>query len=91
MSHALMRCDVIEDPFVKLSRFRMGLQLEIQELIPHNITTLEEAFRMVQELELYLRDPRPCAPLSSAVVSLGVFESRVLARGLSSKWTIKHF
>lgn len=47
-----MRCGVTEDKLVALTRFKMGLRLEIQkELIPHQVTSLDHAYQLVQELE----------------------------------------
>lgn len=32
-----------------------------KELIPHHISTLEEAYSLVQELDQYVRPPAPCS------------------------------
>lgn len=56
----MWRCDITKDPSVTLSRFKLGLRLKFQkQLTPQNVTDLEEAYRLVQELEHYLRPQAP--------------------------------
>lgn len=56
----MWRCDITEDHSATLSRFRLGLRSKFQkELIPHNVTNLEEAYRLCQEFEDYLRPHAP--------------------------------
>ncbi len=53
-----MRCGVIEEETVTLSRFRAGLREEIQkELILREITTLGQAYQLAQDVDSFLRVP----------------------------------
>lgn len=48
----MLRCDVVEDPLLTLSRFRIGLRPEIRnELAPHMAFSLEQVYQIAIEIE----------------------------------------
>ena len=50
----MIRCNVDEEPVATLARFRAGLRPEYQrELVLHEVSTLEKAYRYVINMELY--------------------------------------
>ena len=50
----MIRCNIDEEPVATLARFRAGLRLEYQrELVLHEVTTLEKAYRYTTNMELY--------------------------------------
>ena len=54
----LSRCDLQEDEQVILSRFRAGLKEELQrELLLREISTLQHAYQIAQEVERFTRMP----------------------------------
>jgi hypothetical protein len=53
-----LRCGVREMSDITITRFKEGLRPEIQkEFIPYYITTLEQVYRIAQDMEIYLRRP----------------------------------
>ncbi|XP_022889497.1 uncharacterized protein LOC111405037 [Olea europaea var. sylvestris] len=53
-----MRCHVVEDEAMTLSRFRQGLKDDLRrELILRGITTLDHAYSLVQDYELVTKTP----------------------------------
>ena len=54
----LSRCDLQEDEQVILSRFKAGLKEELQrELLLREISTLQHAYQIAQEVERFTRVP----------------------------------
>ena len=50
----MIRCNVDKEPVATLARFRAGLRLEYQrELVMHEVSTLEKAYRYTTNMELY--------------------------------------
>ena len=50
----MIRCNIDEEPVATLARFRAGLRSEYQrELVLHEVTTLEKAYRYTTNMELY--------------------------------------
>ena len=68
----LSRCDLQEDKHVILSRFKAGLKEDLQrELLLCEVSTLQHAYQMVQEIDRYARLPArrfdlPSKPTPSA-------------------------
>lgn len=53
-----MRCGIHERSDTTITRFKEGLSPEIQkELIPYFIITLEQVYRITQDIKIYLRRP----------------------------------
>ena len=66
--HYLLKCGVREDPFVTLSRFKNGLQPYIKgELFMREVTTLEHAYQIAQDVEKFSRflKPAPSRPMDT--------------------------
>ena len=54
----MSRCNHSEDESIVLSRFRAGLREDLQrELFLREVLTLQQAYQLVQDLELYSRPP----------------------------------
>jgi hypothetical protein len=74
-----IRCDVVEDESVTLSKFRRGLNEDLRrELIVRDITALDQAYNFVQNYELVIKpqiwrriDTRPMSTPSHASKPLG--------------------
>ncbi|XP_022856383.1 uncharacterized protein LOC111377500 [Olea europaea var. sylvestris] len=53
-----MRCQVVEDEIMTLSRFRQGLRDDLRrELVLRGVTTLDHAYSFVRDYELVTRTP----------------------------------
>jgi hypothetical protein len=55
-----MRCVVVEDEVMTLSRFRRGLNDDLKkELLLREITTLDQAYTLIQDYELTTKSQFP--------------------------------
>ena len=53
-----MRCHIVEDDAMTLSRFRQGLKDDLRrELVLRGVATLDHAYSLVRDYELVMRTP----------------------------------
>ena len=92
--HYLLKCGVREDPSVTLSRFKNRLQPYIKrELFMREVTALEHAYQIVQDVEKFSRfpEPTPSQPVDTRTMGSkpnftppvkGPFQVQLYPRGL---------